>query len=388
MNISVVGIGYVGLANAIMLSQYHQVTMTALTQKKIDMINQRQSPIDEQDIIDYLTDKPLNLKASLDKDLVYGQADYLVIATPTNYDPVMNFFDTSSVEEVIETALSYNPEVFIMIKSTVPVGFTKRMKVKYPGRHIVFSPEFLREGHALRDVLNPSRIIMGDDTDDAKKMADILLQCIDKKDVIVLFTSSTEAESIKLFSNTYLAMRIAFFNELDTYTESRGMDSKHVIEGVCLDNRIGDYYNNPSFGYGGYCLPKDTKQLLANYAHVPNNLIGAIVDANRTRKDFVADQIIKMKPEVVGIYRLAMKQGSDNFRSSSVQGIMKRIKAKGIRVVIYEPLYQEDHFFNSQVIRDLETFKQMASIIVANRYAHELDDVKDKVYSRDIFNRD
>jgi UDPglucose 6-dehydrogenase len=388
MKFTVVGIGYVGLANAILLAQKHEVLMTDLLQERVDMINKKESPIDEQQIIDYLKEKPLKLTATTDMAKAYEGSDYVVIATPTNYDPVLNHFDTSTVEKVIETALSYKEDVIILIKSTVPVGFTEGMKVKYPSAHILFTPEFLREGHALNDVLYPSRIILGDDSEDAVTMSKILLDCVDKKDVKVLFTSSTEAESIKLFSNTYLAMRIAFFNEVDTYMESRGLDSKHVIEGVCLDDRIGAFYNNPSFGYGGYCLPKDTKQLLANYELVPNNLIGAIVDSNRTRKDFIADQIISKQPGIVGIYRLAMKHGSDNFRSSSVQGIMKRIKAKGITVIIFEPLYKEDRFFNSEVLHDLEDFKSRADIIVANRYSDDLDDVIDKVYTRDIYNRD
>ena len=388
MNITVVGIGYVGLANAVLLSQKHHVTMIDIVKEKVDMINKRDSPIEDELIVEYLKHKKLNLKATLDPIEAYEHADYIFIATPTNYDPVKNYFKTDSVDTVIQSALEVNKEVCIIIKSTVPVGYTAAVKALYETDHIVFSPEFLREGHALEDILYPSRIIIGEHSKQAEMIANELVDCALKEEIEVVFTESTEAESIKLFSNTYLAMRIAFFNELDSYTESRGLDSEKVIEGVCLDPRIGDYYNNPSFGYGGYCLPKDTKQLLANYEHVPNSIIAAIVDANRTRKDFISDQIIRKAPKVVGIYRLAMKHGSDNFRSSSVQGIMKRIKAKGIEVIIYEPLLTQDHFFNSKVISDLEEFKSLSDIIVANRYSEELMDVKEKVYSRDIYHRD
>ena len=388
MNITVVGIGYVGLANAVLLSQKHHVTMIDIVEEKVDMINKRDSPIEDELIVEYLKHKKLNLKATLDPVEAYEHADYIFIATPTNYDPVKNYFKTDSVDTVIQSALEVNKEVCIIIKSTVPVGYTAAVKALYETDQIVFSPEFLREGHALEDILYPSRIIIGEHSKQAEMIANELVDCALKEEIEVVFTESTEAESIKLFSNTYLAMRIAFFNELDSYTESRGLDSEKVIEGVCLDPRIGDYYNNPSFGYGGYCLPKDTKQLLANYEHVPNSIIAAIVDANRTRKDFISDQIIRKAPKVVGIYRLAMKHGSDNFRSSSVQGIMKRIKAKGIEVIIYEPLLTQDHFFNSKVISDLEEFKSLSDIIVANRYSEELMDVKEKVYSRDIYHRD
>ncbi len=388
MNITVVGIGYVGLANAVLLSQKHHVTMIDIVEEKVDMINKRDSPIEDELIVEYLKHKKLNLKATLDPIEAYEHADYIFIATPTNYDPVKNYFKTDSVDTVIQSALEVNKEVCIIIKSTVPVGYTAAVKALYETDQIVFSPEFLREGHALEDILYPSRIIIGEHSKQAEMIANELVDCALKEEIEVVFTESTEAESIKLFSNTYLAMRIAFFNELDSYTESRGLDSEKVIEGVCLDPRIGDYYNNPSFGYGGYCLPKDTKQLLANYEHVPNSIIAAIVDANRTRKDFISDQIIRKAPKVVGIYRLAMKHGSDNFRSSSVQGIMKRIKAKGIEVIIYEPLLTQDHFFNSKVLSDLEEFKSLSDIIVANRYSEELMDVKEKVYSRDIYHRD
>ncbi|MBI9014050.1 MAG: nucleotide sugar dehydrogenase [Clostridiales bacterium] len=388
MNITVVGIGYVGLANAVLLSQKHQVTMIDIVKEKVNMINQRKSPIDDELIVDYLSHRQLNLKATLDEKEAYEHADYIFVATPTNYDPAKNYFKTDSVDLVIQSALKINKEVCIIIKSTVPVGYTASVKTFYETDHIIFSPEFLREGHALEDLLYPSRIIIGEHSKRAERIAAELISCALKEEIDVVFTNSTEAESIKLFSNTYLAMRIAFFNELDSYTEARDLDSKKVIEGVCLDPRIGNYYNNPSFGYGGYCLPKDTKQLLANYEHVPNSIISAIVDANRTRKDFISDQILRKGPKVVGIYRLAMKHGSDNFRSSSVQGIMKRIKAKGIKIIIYEPLLKQDHFFNSKVISDLEEFKSLSDIIVANRYSEELKDVEDKVYSRDIYHRD
>jgi len=388
MNITVVGIGYVGLANAILLSQKHNILMLDIVKEKVDMINNRISPIEDKLIIEYLQDKSLSISATIDSKEAFSQAEYIIIATPTDYDPATNYFKTDSVDLVIESALEINPEVCIIIKSTIPVGYTHAAKERYSTQDIIFSPEFLREGHALEDILYPSRIILGDDSEKARKITKELVGCALKKEIHVVYTNSYEAECIKLFSNTYLAMRVAFFNELDTYAEFRGLDSHNVIEGVCLDPRIGDYYNNPSFGYGGYCLPKDTKQLLANYDQVPNSIISAIVDANRMRKDFIADQIIMKEPKVVGIYRLAMKNGSDNFRFSSVQGIMKRIKAKGIKVIVFEPLLKEEHFYNSKVISDLKEFKQQSDIIVANRFSKDLIDVEEKVYTRDIYHRD